>query len=201
MQINLTSDQADTLRDCISDVDPAPLVLNVGNGHSGFGLYAWEEEYPEEGATLIAPMEPLAGAQPASAAPSEPIRATLPTPLAAVWRHAVLGAEREPSKLVALDARTILAVDELFASPAAPHPATPDAIAMEVLRELVEATNAYYANQSLGATLQATGDRHRAAWVRARDLVARSPAPSGGAQGDSVDSSARAGAVLQAREV
>jgi hypothetical protein len=36
----------------------SPLTIHVGEGHSGTGLYISFSEYPEEGATFIAPLQP-----------------------------------------------------------------------------------------------------------------------------------------------
>jgi len=68
MQINLTTAEVIALRDWIADDEvPAPVVLSVGNGHSGFGLYVWTEDYPEEGAVFIKPLLAPAGVAPSPA--------------------------------------------------------------------------------------------------------------------------------------
>ncbi len=42
--------------------DPTPIRLMSGNGHSGYGIYVADDEYPEEGAELLVnitqPMQP-----------------------------------------------------------------------------------------------------------------------------------------------
>jgi hypothetical protein len=53
MQLNLTADEAETLRDMIGDDEPQAIVLFIGEGHSGHGLYASSEDYPEEGSVRV----------------------------------------------------------------------------------------------------------------------------------------------------
>jgi hypothetical protein len=55
LKIDLTEDAAKFLRDTLnSGGDDTPdITLALTNGHSGYGLYQWETEYPEEGANLV----------------------------------------------------------------------------------------------------------------------------------------------------
>jgi 3-oxoacyl-(acyl-carrier-protein) synthase len=55
VQIDLTEDAAKFLRDTLNsgDDEPPEITLAVTHGHSGYGLYQWETEYPEEGANLL----------------------------------------------------------------------------------------------------------------------------------------------------
>ena len=53
----LSADEADTLRQCIGDVDAQSIRLQIGDGHSGHGLYVSSAEYPDEGSTLVCPIE------------------------------------------------------------------------------------------------------------------------------------------------
>lgn len=73
VQINLREEQAKLLGEFLTASDEPPeVVLSIGNGHSGHGLYVWEAEYPEEGATFIAAMgtPPADAPQPESAFPT-----------------------------------------------------------------------------------------------------------------------------------
>jgi hypothetical protein len=58
LKIDLTEDAAKFLRDTLnSGGDDTPdITLALTNGHSGYGLYQWETEYPEEGANLVQPI-------------------------------------------------------------------------------------------------------------------------------------------------
>lgn len=57
-QVTLEPEEAETLRDAIGGDDEAQeMVLSVGPGHSGYGLYAWAAEYPEEGAVLVTSLD------------------------------------------------------------------------------------------------------------------------------------------------
>lgn len=59
LQINLTEAEATTLRDALGDGETSATVLTAGDGHGGYGLYAFSEEYPEEGAVLVTNIPPL----------------------------------------------------------------------------------------------------------------------------------------------
>lgn len=54
-QFTLTEDGAERLTWLLATDggEGKEITLSIGMGHSGFGLYAWEAEYPEEGATFI----------------------------------------------------------------------------------------------------------------------------------------------------
>lgn len=54
--VTIEDDAAKMLRDMLGDDrdDLSPVRLLVGNGHSGYGLYAAQAEYQEEGAMLLA---------------------------------------------------------------------------------------------------------------------------------------------------
>lgn len=41
------------LEPALNGDDPTPIRFMVGNGHSGYGLYVADDEYPEEGANLL----------------------------------------------------------------------------------------------------------------------------------------------------
>lgn len=59
-QINLTEEETNLLHTLTGGELPdgvSPVVLFIGEGHSGFGLYLSYEEYPDEGSTFIAAME------------------------------------------------------------------------------------------------------------------------------------------------
>lgn len=54
LDVVLDEDEADLLRQTIGDAEEAaPVRLLVGDGHSGYGLYAAQADYQEEGAVLL----------------------------------------------------------------------------------------------------------------------------------------------------
>jgi hypothetical protein len=55
VQVDLTEDAAKFLRDTLNsgDDEPPEITLAVTHGHSGYGLYQWETEYPDEGSNLL----------------------------------------------------------------------------------------------------------------------------------------------------
>lgn len=57
MEIELNVQQVFTLMDWINDGDGGvnAITLTYGDGAQGHGLYVYMTEYPEEGATLVAP--------------------------------------------------------------------------------------------------------------------------------------------------
>jgi hypothetical protein len=96
MQINLTNKESAVLRQLLGDDggddgnDWPPLVLSIGDGYAGYGLYGWQEEYPEDGALLIKPLpSPVPRAAPSVTTVREALAATtlnvVPT-----WADAVL---------------------------------------------------------------------------------------------------------------
>jgi hypothetical protein len=67
MKIVLNEEQSAALREWISD---SSVTLHVAEGHSGYGLYASVNDYPEEGAEFIAPVDAAPQASP-SVAPAD----------------------------------------------------------------------------------------------------------------------------------
>lgn len=55
MQFRLSEQEAGSLRDVIGDSRSITqaVTLKIGDGHSGFGLYAWSTEYPDDGSWFI----------------------------------------------------------------------------------------------------------------------------------------------------
>lgn len=58
LDLTLTADEADTLRQCIGDQDAQSIRLQIADGHSGRGLYVSSSEYPDEGSTLVCEVQP-----------------------------------------------------------------------------------------------------------------------------------------------
>jgi hypothetical protein len=50
--IDLDEETAKTLGEYLGDGE-RPITFSVGPGHAGYGLYAHDTEYPEEGATFV----------------------------------------------------------------------------------------------------------------------------------------------------
>lgn len=70
-QINLDEADVAALLGVIGgDGEPPAIALSVGAGHAGHGLYAWLEDYPDEGAQLIKAL-PLSGGDVAPAPSGE----------------------------------------------------------------------------------------------------------------------------------
>lgn len=55
--INLS--QAQQLVELFGDCSETDICLLSGDGHSGPGVYAYYDEYPEEGSVLLEPEEPV----------------------------------------------------------------------------------------------------------------------------------------------
>lgn len=56
MKIRLTEEQSKAMCEWISDSD---ATLHIVDGHSGYGLYVSINDYPEDGAAFIAPLDRL----------------------------------------------------------------------------------------------------------------------------------------------
>jgi hypothetical protein len=80
IQIDLTEEEGKAIADLVMAGDePCEVTLCVGDGCEGHGLYAWQSEYPEEGASFIktlAALTPEPAALPAEVEPPAYLNAT-----------------------------------------------------------------------------------------------------------------------------
>jgi len=58
LDVTLTEEESEFLRDSIGTDDVSSIRLTVGHGHSGYGLYVSNVDYQDEGASLIANTTP-----------------------------------------------------------------------------------------------------------------------------------------------